>query len=142
MIKPIYVLWSSVEKVAGCFMLMYESMELSGRRYILMLKKQDIIHKNIVESKYGSKTQQFVDEKMARWILLAYDMYNITDICHSQGKVDKTKLFVLKTHITFFVENWFPFVNYKNPIFWKLHMLICGLISYTEKYQMIGCLNE
>lgn len=107
-----------------------------------MIEKREEVYKIIVESKYGSKTTLFVKNWMERWIPLAHDLYHITDICHSQGKVDKEKLYKLKTHIASFVNNWFEFVYYKNPIFWKLHMLMCGLISYAEKYHMIGRLDE
>ena len=137
MTKPAYVLWSSVQKVAGFFSLMHDLMELSGRRCILMLEKREEVYKNIVESEYGPRTTLFVKNWMERWIPLAHHLYHITDICHSQGKVDKEKLYKLKTHIASFVKNWFEFMNYKNPIFWKLRLLMCGLILCAEKYHMI-----
>ena len=36
---------------------------------------------------------------------------------------------------------WKDFVTYKNPIFLKLHVAMCGAIAFMEKYGMWGRVN-
>ena len=64
----------------------------------------------------------------------------------SQEKLSDEKLNEFKDLLADYVNKWkSQLENYtdKNPIFWKLHMILCGLVWFAEETRMIGlCTTE
>ena len=64
----------------------------------------------------------------------------------SQEKLSDEKLNKFKDLLANYVNKWkAQLKNYtdKNPIFWKLHMILCGLVWFAEETRMIGlCTTE
>ena len=78
---------------------------------------------------------------MDKFLDIATYLLEVRRICNDQGKLADTKIAHYKTHLLKFVMIWKDFVTYKNPIFLKLHVAMCGAIAFMEKYGMWGRVN-
>ena len=68
---------------------------------------------------------------MDTWLALAIQLYPISKACNDQSKQTHTKHEKLEGHTAVYLKLWFPYIDYKNPIFHKIHSLICGLIFFS-----------
>ena len=116
-------------------------MELTGRRGINVLENCKKIHKLVCEGCHGDENEADVRENMNTWLALSIELYPISKACNDQSKQTDTKHKKLKGHIAEYLKLWFQYITYKNPIYPKLHSLICGLIFFHGKYGMLGRVN-
>ena len=116
-------------------------MELTGRRGINVLEHCRKIHKLVCEGCHGDENEDYVRKNMDTWLALAIELYPISKACNDQSKQNDTKHKKLEGHIAEYLKLWFPYITHKNPIYHKLHSLICGLIFFHGKYGMLGRVN-
>ena len=116
-------------------------MELTGRRGINVLKYRENILAFVYEGCHGDENEDDVKEIMDTWLALSTELYPISKICNDQSKQNLTKHKKLKDHIAAYILLWFPYIDYKNPIFHKLHSLMCGLIFFHWRFGMLGRVN-
>ena len=105
-------------------------MKLTGRRGIKVLKHCKKVHKLVYVGCHGDKNEDDVQENMDASLALAIELYPISKTCKDQSKQTCTKYGKLEGHITAYFKLWFPYIDYKNPIFHNLHSLIYGLIFF------------
>ena len=116
-------------------------MNLTGSRGTNVLEHCKKIHKLVCEGCHGDENEADVRENMNTWLALSIELYPISKACNDQSKQTDTKHKKLEGHIAAYLKLWFPYITYKNPIYPKLHSLICGLIFFHGKYGMLGRVN-
>ena len=78
---------------------------------------------------------------MKWWRDCADQLYAITRLLKEQEKQTPNKICKLKKAIAEFLRIWVPRITENNPIFWKLHTLMCCMIRFVEKTGMTGRAN-
>jgi hypothetical protein len=77
-------------------------------------------------------------EVMTWWKNIACHLFEIGKAINSQQKVNVAKL---KRHVVQYSILWKQMVTWKNPIFWKLHQMMCSYISFVKGTGMSGLAN-
>ena len=117
-------------------------MELTDRRGINVLKMRLKIHNFVCNGGYDEATEKYITGIMDTWLALSTELLPISEACNDQSKQDVTKHETLKKHIAEYLKLWFPYIDTKNPIYHKLHSLMCGLIFFHGNYGMLGRVNS
>jgi hypothetical protein len=80
------------------------------------------------------------------WLQCAEYLNEISLSMKSQKKLKLDGITRLKQLAAKYVVLWYTktkeIYSTKNPIFWKLHMLLCGIIPFAERTHFIGLVSE
>ena len=79
---------------------------------------------------YDKATEEDVQGIMDTWLALSTELLPISEACNDKSKQDDTKNGTLKKHVAAYLKLWFPYIDTKNPIYHKLHSLMCGFIYF------------
>jgi hypothetical protein len=137
-----YILFHNTPSLSLCYYIRHETMELIGRRGILMLDVRQKINHFVVNGGFVHGTEVIVQEMIDAWLALLDEVHPISILCNDQSKLDDAKLAKLEGHFSAFIKLWIPFIGgYKNWQYYKLHTLTCGSIAFAKKYGMLGRTN-
>ena len=141
--KVVFIFIKSLKMFAGDIYKGHGVSELTGMQGMRALKHRQEIYELVVSS---SNNDEQVVAIMQWWLECADLLYPLSCIMKSQEKLSDEKLKQFKDLLADYVKKWTTqlesYTN-KNPVFWKLHMVLCGLVWFAEETRMIGlCTTE
>ena len=141
MSQPEYVFRRAIQTYAGHFNKQHGSIELSSQRGMKALECRIKIYDIVCESyKDYPEANAKLRKVMDWWLNAATHWYNVL-ILKSQKKQSSEQSEELKSHVACFLGEWIGNRVYpwsKNPIYWKLHSLVCCLIPFAQETGMTG----
>ena len=139
-----YLLKQSIRTHAGQFNVQHGAMELTCIRGMLALERRHDIYDTVIKAYKDTdiEANKKVKEIMDWWLQLSSHLYEMGKLMKSQEKMTEERTKKLEEHTMHYVKLWYglfqEFGITKNPLFWKLHMLLCGFIVFCQVYQMGG----
>ena len=136
--KAVFVFMKALKTYAGDFTKGHGVHELSNAMGIRALERRRDIYKTVIDGCAGDKT---VKKTMDWWLDCANTLYHLSIMMKSPKKLEDADIEKLKHLIADYVHEWMPQLESygdKNPIFWKLHMLMCVVIHFVEMTGMVG----
>ena len=137
--KAAYIFMKAVKTFAGDFNKGHGVHELTNALGIRALEKRQDIYDTVIN---GCNSVD-VANVMNWWLTCADLLYDISIMLKSQDKLVEEDIHKLKDLVVDYVYTWKKQLetyidSRRNPIFWKMHMLCCGLIEFVEKTGMAG----
>ena len=140
--KAVYLFMKAIKTFAGDFNKSHGLYELTNARGITALKSNEEIFEIVI----NGCNDPVVHEIMTWWQTSAKLLLQISIALKSQDKQCNVNIIRLKENVANFVQLWVQRLRIyekKNPIYWKMHMLLCALIPFIEKTGMSGrCSTE
>ena len=141
--KAVFLFMKSLKVMAGDFNKSHGVHELTNARGITALADRKTIYDLVVE---GFNDNAEVKAAMDWWLQCAEYLNEISLIMKSQKKLKLDGITRLKQLAAKYVVLWYTktkeIYSTRNPIFWKLHMLLCGIIPFAERTHFIGLVSE
>ena len=141
--KAVFIFIKSLKLFAGDIYKGHGVSELSGMQGMRALEHRQEVYELVVRA---CENDEQVVAIMQWWLECADLLYPLSCIMKSQEKLSDEKLKEFKDLLADYVRLWTTQLeNYttKNPVFWKLHMVLCGLVWFAEETRMIGlCTTE
>jgi len=141
---PTFVFLKAVKAYGGHFNQQHGgSFELTNRRGVKVLENRKDVFDKVVNSEFSDDAVKAkVTAVMEWWLGCAEELYHISIALLDQTKQDDTKIRAFKKRINNFVHKWISKVEKNNPVFWKLHMLMCGVVHFVETTRMTSRPDE
>jgi hypothetical protein len=136
--KAVFTFMKAVKTFAGDFNKGHGVHELTNALGIRALGQRQKIYDIVIA---GCGFDPNVTEIKQWWLKCANLLYEISIILKRQDKLYEVDIRNLKRLTANYVNEWKTKLNTytnKNSIFWKLHMLCCGIIEFVERTGMIG----
>jgi hypothetical protein len=136
-----YLFTKSIRNEAGKFNKQHGGLELTGRRNMLMLEDEarkrikEIVSESYKEDETINAKVRFI---MEWWETSGYHLYRLGERMKDQQKVTPDKLHEMKFEFAHYLGLWYNMVTWKNPLYWKLHVVMCCFIPFAEKTGMGG----
>tara|TARA_B110001450_G_scaffold231145_1_gene232826 strand:+ start:557 stop:5065 length:4509 start_codon:yes stop_codon:yes gene_type:complete len=140
--KARFLFMKGLKTVAGDFNKSHGVHELTNARGITALEKRKIVYEIVLE---GCNNNVDIIRAMDWWLECADYLLDISLILKTQRKLSLEEIDRLKRQTANYIKLWYPKVEEyspRNPIFWKLHMLLCGIIPFAMKFHFIGLISE
>lgn len=126
---------------SGNFNKQHGDIELTCRRGMKAMEKCEEIYDITINCyKDDHDAHERLKEIMDWWLEGARNLHKILLLMKSQKKVSPERLGSMKDDLARYLGVWIGGREWKerNPIYWKLHVLMCCLIPFAEKTGMIG----
>ena len=137
--KAAYIFMKAVKTFAGDFNKGHGVHELTNSLGIRALEQRQKIYDTVISGCDDIRVAKVMDW----WLNCANLLYHISLMLKSQDKLVEEDICKLKGLVVDYVCVWRNQLETyikqnQNPIFWKMHMLCCGLIEFVEKTGMAG----
>jgi hypothetical protein len=138
--KAAYIFMKAVKTFAGDFNKGHGVHELTNALGIRALEQRQKIYDTVISGCNDIGVAKVMDW----WLSCANLLYHISIMLKSQDKLDEEDIRKLKDLVVDYVYIWknqletYINIQNQNPIFWKMHMLCCGLIEFVVKTGMAG----
>jgi hypothetical protein len=83
---------------------------------------------------WNAKVKEVVDW----WLELAGILYEMGKLMKSQKKMTEDRIQMLEVLIVKYAVLWRKKITYKNPVFWKMHIMECCFINFVRVTGMSG----
>jgi tetratricopeptide (TPR) repeat protein len=135
-----YLFLQAIRTKAGKFNKQHGSMELTAARGMLALEHRKAIYDvacqayELTDQKRNLEVRAILDW----WLEIAGYLFRMGELMKSQKKMTKTRLEELELLVVNFAVCWRKEITYKNPVFWKLHIMECCLMNFIRVTGMSG----
>jgi hypothetical protein len=115
-------------------------MELTAARGMLALEHRQAIYDVASQAYEGTDQERNLEVKVILdwWLEIAGYLFRMGELMKSQKKMTKTRLEELELLVVEFAVCWRKEITYKNPVFWKLHILECCFMNFVRLTGMSG----
>ena len=137
-----FIFVQGIRSQAGKFNKQHGGLELTGAKSLLLLERREAIER-LMKNAYTSdqeKNRDVIRVIKDFWLPAAESLYRIGLIMKSQEKMDDVKLDYFENHLVNFLIIWLKYSSEKkrNPMYWKLHNMLCSVKTFASLYGMIG----
>lgn len=136
-----YLMRRALEMYAGNFNKQHGDVELTCRRGMKAMEKSQEIYDITIDCyKDDPVAHKQLKKIMDWWLRGAKHLHKILLAMKSQKKVSKGRLGSMKDDLARYLGVWIGGRDWgdRNPLYWKLHVLICCLIPFAERTGMMG----
>jgi hypothetical protein len=139
-----FIFRQSIRTEAGNYNKQHSSFELTagcGMKASMVERRANIFATTSPAFQESAPCNAKVVFIMTWWRNVGQHIFELGRIINSQEKVNDQKLRELKSHIVEYCILCKKIVTWKNPVFWKMHQLMCSYIDFVEKTRMSGRVN-
>jgi hypothetical protein len=134
-----FIFHRALKQFSGSINKQHGAMELTNARGVNALEKRHEIHRMVCKAYPGDPPRAaMVKDIMDWWLQLANDLFEISIILKSQGKMTPHRVKKLKYHLVRYGIRWRKRVTWKCPVFWKMHTMECCLMNFVIKHGLAG----
>ena len=136
-----YLFLQAIRTKAGKFNKMHGSMELTAARGMLAVERRQPVYDITCQAYAGTDPDLKnlkVKEVMDWWLELAGILYKMGLLMKSQKKMTEDRIKLLEVWVVKYAVLWQKKVTYKNPVFWKMHIMECCFVNFVIVTGMSG----
>jgi hypothetical protein len=135
-----YLFLQAIRTKAGKFNKQHGSMELTAARGMLALERRKGIYDVASQAYARTDQERNVEVKgiLDWWLEVAGYLFRMGELMKSQKKMTETRIEELQLLVVKFAVCWRKQITYKNPVFWKLHILECCFMNFVRVTGMSG----